>query len=255
MARLQDKVAIITGAANGIGRAAAERFAAEGAKLVLVDRDEDNLRQLAASLGDNIARAVTADVSDEADTARYTQAAVDAWGGLDVLIANAGVGGTIQPMLMNSVEQFDRVYEINVRGVWLGMRAAIPLMAQRGGGSIVITSSYLGLRGVKGGAPYVASKHAINGLMKVAALEHARDSIRINTINPGVIETNLAGEMEQAFSPGDPALGRQRLLRGIPQRRYGQPAEMANLMLFLASDESSYCTGSSFSADGGQTAF
>lgn len=254
MPRLQDKVAIITGAANGIGRATAERFVSEGAKVVLVDIDADNLREIAGALGEQ-AHAVVADVSDEADTAAYAQAAVDVFGGVDVLVANAGIGGAIKPMIMNSAAEFDRIYAINVRGVWLGMRAAIPLMRVRGGGSIVITSSYLGLRGVKGGSAYVASKHAINGLMKVAALEHARDSIRVNTINPGVIETKLAGEMEAAFSPDDPALGRQKLLRGIPQRRYGQPAEMANLITFLASDEASYCTGSSFSADGGQTAF
>ncbi|MFT4978466.1 MAG: 3alpha(or 20beta)-hydroxysteroid dehydrogenase [Myxococcota bacterium] len=254
MASLQDKVAIITGAANGIGRAAAERFAAEGAKLVLVDRDEENLRALTEGLGAAVAVCCVCDVSTEDGAARYAAAAADAWGGADVLVANAGVGGTIQPMIVSSAAEFDRVYAINVRGVWLGMRAVIPQMKARGGGSIVITSSYLGLRGTSGGAAYVASKHAVSGLMKVAALEHARDNIRVNTVNPGVIQTQLAGKMEEAFSPGDPILGRQKLLRGIPQRRYGQPQEIASLIAFLASDEASYCTGSSFSADGGQTA-
>lgn len=254
MARLSGKVAIITGAARGIGRATAERFAREGAQMMLVDRDEEPLRALAREIGAQQARAHVADVSDPEQSVRYVAATVSAWGGVDILIANAGIGGPIMPLIQMSVEQFDQIIAVNLRGVWLGLRAAIPAMRSRGGGSIVITSSYLGLRGVQGGGAYVASKHAITGLMKTAALEHARDNIRINTIHPGLIETRLADDMERGFSPKDPDIGKQKLLRGIPMRRYGQPEEMANVITFLASDEASYCTGQTFSADGGQTA-
>ena len=251
--QLSEKVAIITGAASGIGRATARTFAAEGARLLLVDRDAAGLASLADELGAT-ARTLVADVADPAQAEGYVAAAVAAWGGLDVLVANAGIGGPIQPLERVSVEDFDQVYAVNVRGVWLGLRAAVPALRQRGGGSIVAVSSYLGLRGVKAGGAYVASKHAVTGLVKTAALELARDNIRVNTVHPGMIDTPLAAAMEQALSPADPALGRQKLLAGIPQRRYGQPEEIASLILFLASDAASYCTGSSFSADGGQTA-
>ena len=251
--QLSEKVAIITGAASGIGRATARTFAAEGARLLLVDRDAAGLASLADELGAT-AQTLVADVADPAQAEGYVAAAVAAWGGLDVLVANAGIGGPIQPLERVSVEDFDQVYAVNVRGVWLGLRAAVPALRQRGGGSIVAVSSYLGLRGVKAGGAYVASKHAVTGLVKTAALELARDNIRVNTVHPGMIDTPLAAAMEQALSPADPALGRQKLLAGIPQRRYGQPEEIASLILFLASDAASYCTGSSFSADGGQTA-
>ena len=255
MSELEGRVAIITGAANGIGRATAARFAAAGARLVLVDRDAENLGAIVEELGAERARGHVADVSDPEQAAAYVAAAQEAWGGVDVLVANAGIGGPISPLVEVSVEDFDQLYRVNVRGVWLGLRAAIPAMRSRGGGSVVITSSYLGLRGVKAGGPYVASKHAVTGMMKVAAMEHARDNIRVNAVHPGMIDTGLATAMETALSPEDPALGRQKLLRGIPQRRYGRPEEIAEVILFLASDASSYCTGSSFSADGGQTAF
>jgi NAD(P)-dependent dehydrogenase (short-subunit alcohol dehydrogenase family) len=252
---MQDHVAIITGAANGIGRATAKRLAADGVRIVAVDQDAGNLHRLVHELGDDRVCPCIADVSTEDAAARYVQQAMDSWGRVDILVANAGIGGPLSPLVAHSTADFDRVYAINVRGPWLAMRAVIPVMAAQGGGSIVLTSSYLGLRGVKGGAAYVASKHALNGLMKVAAIEHARDNIRVNTINPGIIQTQLADQLEKAISPSAPAQGQQRLLRGIPLRRYGQPEEMASLIRFLVSDEASYCTGSIFSADGGQVAY
>ncbi|MEL6347349.1 MAG: SDR family oxidoreductase [Myxococcota bacterium] len=254
MARLDGKVAIITGAARGIGRATAERFAQEGARMMLIDRDEAPLRALARELGAERARAHVADVSDPEQSVRYVAATVSTWGGLDILVANAGIGGPIMPLIQIPVAEFDRIISVNLRGVWLSLRAAIPVMRAGGGGSIVITASYLGLRGVQGGGAYVASKHAVTGLMKSAALEHARDNIRVNTVHPGIVETRMAKTMEAGFSRDDPEEGRRRLLRGVPMRRYGQAQEIANLITFVASDEASYCTGHCFSADGGQTA-
>ncbi len=252
MARLDGKVAIITGAANGIGRCAAERFAAEGARLVLVDRDTAPLADLAARLGAS-AHLETADVSEAGAAERFVQAAQTRFGRIDIALLNAGIEGEIAPIGQYSLARFDQVIAVNVRGVFLGLSALMPAM-QAAGGSIVITSSIAGLKGTANLAPYVASKHAVIGLMKTAALEGAPHKIRVNTVNPGPIDTRMIAAINQGRNPSDPDQARQAGIARIPLQRFGRPEEVAAIMLFLASDESSFVTGSTYLVDGGTVA-
>jgi NAD(P)-dependent dehydrogenase (short-subunit alcohol dehydrogenase family) len=250
---LNDKIAIITGATGGIGAATAELFLREGARVLLVDLKAPPLEALAQRLGERAAW-VSADVSSEADTERYVSEAVRRFGGVDVLFANAGIEGVVQPLTAYTAEDFDRVLAVNVRGVWLGIKYAAPEMAKRGGGSIVVTSSVAGLIGSKGLGVYVASKHAIIGLAKTAALELAAQKIRVNTLNPGPIENRMMRSIEKQANPADPSVVKSGFEHLVPLGRYGTNEEMAQLALFLASADSSYCTGSVFVGDGGFTA-
>jgi NAD(P)-dependent dehydrogenase (short-subunit alcohol dehydrogenase family) len=253
MARLEGKVAIITGAANGIGAAAARRFAREGARLVLVDRDAAGLERQAAAIG-AAAVGVVADVTRPEDVQRYVATAVERFGGVDAFLNNAGILGQVKPIEEYPIDVFDAVLAVNVRGAWLGLRYVMPEMAKRGGGSIVITASTAGVRGSVGLSAYVASKHAAVGLMRTAALEGAKHKIRVNSVNPSPIETAMVHALEQGLAPGAPQQGRQMLTSRSPLGRYGTPEEVAELMLFLASDESRFVTGAVHMIDGGRTA-
>lgn len=254
MARLAGKTAIITGAAGGIGLAAARLFAKEGARLLLVDRVEAPLVAAVRELGAGAASHVVADVTQPEDVQRYVAAAVDRYGGIDVMLANAGVLGLVQPITEYPIDVFDKVIAVNVRGVWLGLKYVMPEMAKRGGGSIVVTSSTAGVRGSLGLSAYVASKHAAVGLMRTAALEGAPKGIRVNSVNPSPIETAMIRELESGLVPGDRAQAKAALEGRSPLRRYGTPEEVAKLMLFLASDDSAFVTGSVYMIDGGRTA-
>ena len=252
MSRLAAKRAVITGGAGGIGAAAARLFVAEGARVVLVDTDAAALSRVAESLGDAAGYCV-ADVADAAATTRYVGQAVAQLGGIDIALLNAGIEGVVKPITETPLAVFDQVMAVNVRGVWLGLAAIMPRMKQSGGGSIVITSSIAGIRGGAGVAPYVASKHAVVGLMRCAAQEGAVDNIRVNTVNPAPIETRMIDSLERQRYPEDPGKARRGLVSSIPMQRYGTPEEVARMMLFLASDEASYCTGGVYLVDGGRT--
>lgn len=255
MARLPGRIALITGAGSGIGLATAELFAREGAKVVLVGRNEAALADATTRIGKELAVPVVADVSRPEDNARMVQTAIDRFGGLDIFIANAGIEGATTSIETYPIETFDEVMAINVRGVFLGLKYAIPALRQRGGGSIVITSSIGGIRGRgQGNSAYIASKHAEIGLMRTATMECAPHNIRVNAVLPGPIETRMMRSLEESRSPGDPAKARAALVNAAPLRRYGTPEEIANVMLFLASDEASLCTGGVYSADGGFSA-
>lgn len=258
MTRLQGKVAVITGGAGGIGRAAAKLFTDEGAKVLLVDRQEAALQSVVETLGGAAASYVVADVTQAAEAERYIQQAIERYQGVDILLANAGIEGVVQPIPDYPIDVFDQVMAVNVRGVWLGLKYAIPAMRTRGGGSIVITSSVAGIRGTPGMVAYNTSKHAVIGLMRVAATECAPWGIRVNTVNPAPIETRMMRSLEEMraahMADATTEQVKERHAARIPLKRYGEPEEVARLMLFLASDESSYCTGGVYMVDGGISA-
>ena len=254
MAKLEGKVAVITGGAGGIGLATARLFVAEGARVVLVDLHAEPLDAAVAALGEARASAFVADVSDPAQVEAYVRATVERHGRIDVFFNNAGIEGSVHSIVDYPLEDYERVMAVNVRGVWLGMKHVIPVMAQGGGGSIVITSSLGGLKGMPKLSPYIAAKHAVVGIMRSAALECAPLNIRVNTINPSPIATRMIASLEQQWAPGAPERMKARFEAGVPLHRYGTPEEVAQLVLFLASDDSSYCTGTTFPIDGGMSA-
>lgn len=252
MGKLNGKVAIVTGATGGIGSAAAKLFVAEGAKVLLVDRDIRTLEGFAIELGPN-AGCIAGDVASAEDSHAYVRSAVRTFGGVDVLFANAGIEGPVAPLVDLTPEQFAKVWSVNVRGVFLGIKFAAPEIAARGGGSIVITSSVAALVGSRGLGAYVTSKHALTGLMRTAALELAPQHIRVNTVNPGPIDNRMMRSIAEQAQPADPAAVRQGFESQIALGRYGSNEEIARLALFLAGPDSSYCTGNVFVADGGFT--
>jgi NAD(P)-dependent dehydrogenase (short-subunit alcohol dehydrogenase family) len=250
MGRLDGKVAIITGAARGIGAAAARLFAAEGAHLVLADVLTEPLERVAAEIGSRAAACPT-DVTDEAAVKKLVDAAVARHGKLDIALLNAGIEGKVSPIEDYPAEMFDKVMAINVRGVWLGLKYAMKAM-EAAGGSIVITSSTSGIRATPHMSAYTASKHAVIGLMRSAAIEGSARKIRVNTVNPSPIDTPMISSLEAMR--GVAGRNDQPMAQGTPLGRYGKPEEVANLMLFLASDESSFCTGGVYMVDGGVSA-
>ena len=252
MGRMDGKVAVITGAARGIGAAAARRFVAEGARVMLVDRLETQLTALVDELGADNAAFRVADVTDEAETKGYVDAALARFGQIDAVLLNAGVEGAVARIPDYPTETFDQVMAVNVRAVWLGLKYAMPAMAAKGG-SIVLTSSTAGIRAVPKLSAYIASKHAVIGLMRNAALEGAADNIRVNTVNPSPIDTDMMTAIEQKSGVASDRSNRP-MAQGTPLKRYGEPEEVAALMLFLASDESSFCTGGVYMVDGGVSA-
>lgn len=247
------KVALITGAGAGIGLAAAHLLARQGATVVLVDLHEAALAEATQAIG-AAASYVVADVSRPESMQATVDAAVARHGGIDVFVANAGIEGAIASIVDYPLEEFERVLAVNVRGVWLGLQCVVPVMRRRGGGSIVITSSGAGTRGMPRMAPYSASKHAVIGLMRSAAIELAKDNIRVNTVNPGPVETRMMRSIEENLAPGAASKVKQRFEHATPLKRYAQPDEIAQMILFLASDASSYCTGAVYAVDGGDSA-
>lgn len=254
MGKLSGKTAIITGAAGGIGAATAHLFGAEGANVALVDLEQAALADVARALDPERTLVVAADVSQPEDVERYVTETVKRFGRLDVLFANAGTEGRVCPIAEYPVGEFDHVLGVNVRGVWLAIRAAAREFQKNPGGSIIATSSVAGLIGSLGLSAYVASKHAVIGIARCAALELAPLGVRVNTLNPGPVENRMMRSIEKQASPGAPEQVKAGFEGKVAMGRYGTNEEMARLALFLASDESSYCTGAVFVADGGFTA-
>ena len=254
MSRLNGKVAIITGGAGGIGRAAGRLFCAEGANVLLVDLSESALKDAVKEIGSNRVSYCIGDVTRPDDNDKFVSVATERYGGVDTFLANAGIEGIVKPIPEYDIDVFDKVIAVNVRGAWLGLKSAIPALKARGGGSIIITSSVAGVGGAPGVSAYVTSKHAVIGMMRSAALECAPLNIRVNTVNPSPVETRMMRSLEAGFAPGDAAAAKEALRSQIPLQRYGMPDDIAKLMLFLASDDSAFITGSVYMADGGSTA-
>lgn len=246
MGRLDGKVAIITGGARGMGTSHVRRFVSEGAKVVFTDLSVDTGEALAAELGQN-AKFIHQDVSSASDWERVVAEAEAAFGPINILVNNAGIAGLMKSIEETTEEEYQRVIDINQLSVFLGMKAVLPSMKKTEGGSIINISSIAGLVAFRNSAPYVASKFAVRGITKAAALEFSQYGIRVNSVHPGSIATPLnmtgaAGEMTKENS------------KFIPLGRYADVEESSNLILFLASDESSYSTGSEFIIDGGLSA-
>lgn len=253
--RLAGKVAIITGATGGIGEATAQLFLEEGASVMLVARSAAKLAETRGRLGASARLAhFVADATDEEANAAAVAATVKAFGGVDILLANAGMEGPVAPLEAQHRADFEAVLHTNVIGVWLAMKACVESMKARGGGSMIALSSMAGVIGVAGLAPYVASKHAVYGLVKSAALELGASGIRVNAIGPGPIDNRMMRSIETQIAADNPDAVRDMVLARIPLQRYGTNEDVAKLALFLASDESSYCSGGIHMTDGGYTA-
>ena len=248
--KLANKVALITGAGSGMGKSAALMFANEGAKVAAVDVAEAQVKETVAEIakrgGDAIA--IRADVSKSEDVKRMIDDTVARFGGLNIMYNNAGIEGEWNFMSNMSEDQFDRVIAINLRGVFLGMKYALPHLINAGGGSIINQASIAGMIAVRGGAAYSASKAGVIALTRVAALEYGRYNIRVNAICPGAIETPMAQRIRQGQPPNPKAIQRISVLG-----RMAEPEEIAKVALFLASDDSSFATGAPFVIDGGWT--
>ena len=254
MGKLDGKVAIITGGSGGIGAAAARLFAAEGGQVMAVDLNEAALRDLVAEIGEDQAAMTVADVADQAQTQSYVDATTARFGGVDIALLNAGIEGDVTPLVDYSVAMFDKVMAVNVRGVWLGLQAVMPEIEKRGGGSIVVTSSTSGIRAIPGVSAYITSKHAVVGLMRAAAMEGAASNIRVNSVNPSPIDTPMMTAIEENHGVPNEERANRPLAKGTPLQRYGEPEEVARLMLFLASEDGSFCTGGVYMVDGGVSA-
>jgi NAD(P)-dependent dehydrogenase (short-subunit alcohol dehydrogenase family) len=250
--KLEGKVSFVTGAGSGIGRATALAFAREGASVVVTDISEQGNRETAHMIEEESggrALAVKCDVSKVEDVKSALDKTIETFGRLDIAFNNAGIEYTIKPAAEVTEEEWDRIIDIDLRGVFLCMKREIPLMLKQGGGAIVNTSSGAGVKGFKGGAAYVAAKHGVVGLTKAAALDYAESNIRINAVCPGIIDTS----MMQRFSGGTPE-GRQAVIAQEPVGRMGTPDEIAAAVVWLCSDAASFVVGHAMVIDGGQTA-
>lgn len=249
MARLLDRVAIITGASGGVGSATAKLFSREGAKLVLSGRNVERLHAVAATCDPERTIVVPSDNRDPDSLVQLVRATIDAYGALHVVIANAGIEGVMRPFLTIPLEAFDEMWQVNARGTVPLLQASLPWMMRARAGSIVVIGSMASVMSMPGIAAYAMTKTALLGLVRTLALEFARHKIRVNMVAPGGIENQMLDSVVAQLG-----MAQNDLTSRIPMRRMATNEEVANLALFFAGDESSYCTGTCLVADGGYQA-
>lgn len=251
MLRLKDKVAIITGGAGDIGKETAKKFLEEGAKVSLVDFNKEALEEANEELSQyGEIHMVLADVTKEDDVINYVKETLDKWGKIDIFFNNAGIESKAEYIVDIDLEDFKKVMEVNVIGSFLGLKHVLPVMIEQKSGSVINTSSDAGWAGSPMLAPYVTSKHAINGLSKTAALEVAKYQIRVNTIHPTGVQTRMMTDIDNSIIDTG-GVGLEDL---VPFGRYATTSEVADLVVFLASDESYFISGSEYNIDGGMSA-
>jgi len=257
MKNLENKVIIITGAAMGLGLAAAKELASQGAHLTLVDYNEKSLLQAQEEISKQFPSAkivtVIADVSKEEEVKNYVDETLKAFGRIDGLYNNAGIEGRQAGMTEYDINVFKKVIDINLMGVYYAMRYVIPVMQKQHYGRIVNVASVGGIRGVLNQVPYVASKHAVSGMTKNAALEYAKDGINTNAIAPGAILTPMVAEAFKQVNPTDPKAAETEYAKANPAKRLGLPEEVAKVVAFLLSEDASYVNGQTIAIDGGQS--
>jgi NAD(P)-dependent dehydrogenase (short-subunit alcohol dehydrogenase family) len=253
--RLDGRIAIVTGAAGIIGTATIHLLAERGARIVAVDRKAEDLQAAIRDLPRSAeALAITADVTQEDEVADYVRATIDRFGAIDVFYNNAGVEGEVKTITEYSLEGFRRVLDVNVVGVFLGIKHVLPKMLERNQGSIINTASIAGLIGSPQIAAYTASKHAVIGLTKSVALDCTNTNVRVNCVCPGMIDSRMLSAIIAGRNPGNAPVPNERIVERIPARRLGQPSEVASIVAFLASDEASYVSGAAYVVDGARTA-
>lgn len=254
--RLKNKVAIITGATGDIGKNTAKKFLQEGAKVMLAGRSKEKLSKLQNELNiDDRVHNLAGDVCSESYVKTLIDQTLKEFNKVDIMFANAGTEGRTAALEEQKIEDFSNLLSINVIGVWLCIKHSIKAMKKnRGDSSIIVTSSGAGVLGYAGGGPYIASKHAVNGLVRAGAAELASSGIRINVAAPGPIDNRMMNDLAISLNPDDPSAVRAAFEQNIPMQRWGKNEEIANLVAFLASEEASFCTGGIFMADGGMTA-
>lgn len=255
MERFMDKTALVTGAGSGIGRATAQRLADEGADVVVSDVNEERGEAVVASIEDDGGSAtfVSTNVANPEEVQQLVETTVDTYGGLDIAVNNAGILTGFEDITDISEDDWERLIDINLKGVWAGMKAELPVMEERGGGVIVNTASEAGLVGMGGLGNYVASKHGVVGLTKTAALEYADRRVRVNAIAPGPTETNIQETMAGGSDPRELPFD-MSAMSDVPMGRQADPKEMAGVVAFLCSEDASFVTGVTIPVDGGQAA-
>jgi len=250
---MKKKSVIITGGAGEIGLASAKLFLERGSKVLLVDLDKDQLKKIKSKLENDNLEIFEADVTKEKEVKNYVTYAEEKFGRIDMFFNNAGIEGKVNPIMETASDDFMKVMEVNVFGVFYGMKHVMKSMKKNGGGSIVISSSVAGLQGTAGMVPYITSKHAVIGIMKTAALEGGAIGIRVNTVNPGVVDSRMMDSLEEGLGDDADAV-KENFKTQIPLGRYAQTEEIAETAYFLLSDKTPYTTGAVYVVDGGLTA-
>lgn len=253
MRNFKGKNAIITGGSGGIGVSAGRMLLEEGARVLLVDIDKKALKEAEKKLNSSDLHTIVADVSKEEDVKAYADKAKELFGHVDIFFNNAGIEGEVKPLEDYPMDLFHKLIDINIKGVYLGLRYVFPLM-KTNEGSIIITSSVAGMTGTPNVLPYVTSKHAVVGMMRTAAQEGAQYNIRVNTINPSPVDNQMMRSLEEGFAPGQAEAAKENFEQSIPLHRYATNEEVAQYAMFLAGEDSKFITGTVNPIDGGMTA-